>query len=126
MIDETKIKLQPIKVPVDTHEVDFIYRSLIKVIGDEKITTLNIVLIATNLMQLVEGYPKLNGSDKKTLVIHILKRVVEDSLEGDSEEAVIIFIDMFLPSVIDTIISVDKKELSVKMKKRFKSCVPMC
>jgi hypothetical protein len=124
MIDEYDFKLKGFKYPSDL--IERIYRSLIKLIGNEKITPLNVVIISTNLMQLVEGYPTLRGLDKKSLVIHILKRVVSDNIDGEIESSLILFIETFLPSVIDTIISVDRKELSVKIKKSFKSCFPMC
>ena len=124
MSSETKVSLNEINVslPVPSDFVDNLYESLSIIIGSEKITTVNIALVATNLMQIVEKYPKISGSQKKALVIHVLKKFVIDQVDGEAETALILFIDTFLPSIIDVIVSVDKKEVYVKIKKGFKSC----
>ena len=75
-------------------------------------------------MQVVETYPKLQGYEKKDLVLQVLRHYVEDHLDGDEESAVLLFIDLFLPSIIDGIISLDKKELVIKVKKGLKACFP--
>jgi hypothetical protein len=106
--------------------VDRLYESLSKIIGDKKVTTENIVLIATNLMQIVEKYPDLYGQQKKALVIYVLKKFVVDHLDGDAESFLLIFIDTLLPSVINTIIAVDKKEVVIKIKKGLKACFSCC
>lgn len=105
---------------------DKLYNSLSSLVGDEKITTDNIVSIATNLMQIVDTYPELKGVEKKSMIMHVLKRFVRDRLDGDVENTVIMFIDLLLPSVIDTIVSVDKKEIVVKIHKSLKSCFSCC
>jgi hypothetical protein len=112
-------------IELSLHESDLIDRlyESISLMGD-KITTLNVVLISTNLMQIVEKYPKITGSQKKALVIHVLKKFAVDHLDGDDETALLIFINTFLPSVIDAMISIDKKELAIKIKKGFKICFP--
>jgi len=76
MNDETKT-LKEIESSLPASDsVDKLYESLSRIVGDDKITESNIVFIATNLMQIVEKYPSLNGSKKKALVIHVLKRFV--------------------------------------------------
>lgn len=127
MTDETKIFLKDINVQLPASElIDKLYKNLSDILEGEKINTTNVVLIATNLIQIVERYPELKGVQKKLLLIHVLKRFVKDNLDGEEETAVLTFIDLFLPSVIDTIISVDKKEIAIKMKKSFKICFPCC
>jgi len=127
MTDETKVALKEVELSLPASDsVDRLYESLSRIIGDKKVTTVNIVLIATNLMKIVEKYPDLHGTQKKSLVIHVLKRFVVDHLDGETESSLILFIDMFLPSVIDTIIFVDKKEVSIKIKKGFKACFSCC
>jgi hypothetical protein len=123
MTTETKIFLKDIEISLPSSDtIDKLYESLSHIIGDKKVTTINIVLIATNLMQIVEEYPNLHGTEKKSLVIHVLKRFIVDHLDDKKEHSLLLFIDMFLPSVIDTIISVDKKEVAIKFKKGLKAC----
>ena len=127
MTDETKVALKEVELSLPASDsVDRLYESLSRIIGDKKVTTVNIVLIATNLMKIVEKYPDLHVTKKKSIVIHVLKRFVVDHLDGEAESSLILFIDMFLPSVIDTIISVDKKEVAIKIKKGFKACFACC
>ena len=83
-------------------------------------------MIATNLMQIVEKYPKISGTQKKSLVIQVLKKFVIDQSDGDTENALLLFIDTFLPSVIDTIISVDVKDIVINIKKGVKSFFICC
>ena len=127
MPDETKVMLKEVALSLPASEsVDRLYESLGRIIKDKKVTTVNIVLIATNLMQIVEQYPNLHGTQKKSLVIHVLKRFAVEHLDGEAESSLLVFIDMFLPSVIDIIIAVDKKEVVVKIKKGFNSCFSCC
>jgi len=112
---ETNTLILPLKL------VNNLFTSLACIIKDNKITTLNIVLISTKLMQIVENYPKISGIQKKALVTHILKKFVTDQLDVDNE-TLLMFIDMFLPTVIDAIVMVDKKELAIKIHKGLKSC----
>ena len=126
MNGETKT-LKDIEISLPTSDlVDKLYDSLSSIIGDQQVTSANIVFIATNLMQIVEKYPSLSGSKKKPLVIHVLKRFVIDHLDGEDESALLLFIDTFLPSVIDSIILIDKKKIIIKIKKGLKACFSCC
>lgn len=116
----------PVEINLPIEFVNKLYETLIRIIGDKELTTANAVLIATNLMQIVEKYPNISGPQKKELVIYVLKRFVVDHLYGENEQALLLFIDVFLPSVIDTIISVDKKELAIKIRKGLKACFSCC
>jgi hypothetical protein len=81
------------------------------------ITTANIIELTTKLMQLVESYPLLKGSQKKNIVIFVLKKFVTSKVDVESQQQVLSFIDLFLPSVIDTLISLDNSEIEIKVKK---------
>ena len=124
MIDETT-GLTEVEIITDDL-INKLYKSLCMISADKKVTTINIVMIATNLMQIVEKYPKISGTQKKSLVIQVLKKFVIDQSDGDTENALLLFIDTFLPSVIDTIISVDVKEIVINIKKGVKSFFICC
>jgi hypothetical protein len=115
-----------IKETLPLKHVNKLYETLTYIIDKNELSTTNTVLISTNLMQIVEKYPGITGPQKKDLVIHVLKRFVIDHLNGENKQAMLLFIDAFLPSVIDTIISVDKKELAIKIRKGFKACLSCC
>lgn len=106
--------------------IDKLYNSLSHLVKGKKLTTENAMEIGINLMQIVETYPDLHGKQKKALVLHVLKRFVKENMVGDEEKVLLTFIDLFLPTVIDTLVSVDKKEFTIKIKKGFKSCFTCC
>lgn len=126
--EETQLKdlLTVIEPQLPLVYIDRLYETLSSMIGDNKLSTANAVIIATNLMQIVEKYTNITGQQKKALVIHVLKLFIADHLDGDDANTLLLFIDMFLPSVIDTIISIDKKELAINIRKSFKTCFPCC
>jgi hypothetical protein len=127
MSDETKAVLNDVlidgKIPKKSSSmVNKLYDSLGVITGDVPITTVNVVDFVTCLMKIVETYPELSGKQKKSLVIHVIKKFVTDHLSGEEETRLLMFCDVFLPSYIDTIVAVDKKEIVLKIQKKFKSC----
>lgn len=78
------------------------------------ITPKDILSFIIYLMQYVEKY-KMNGKDKKEIVIKILSDIVENNKNNIQDvEQVNNFIKNTLPSLIDTIISLDRKEFFIK------------
>jgi hypothetical protein len=95
-----------------------LYTQLKDIVGDATIDRENIVGIALALMQLVEEYQDVKGPQKKDLVLHVLKLFIKDTIPDQSEaEPVTSVVELTLPTVIDTIVSVDKKELKIKLRK---------
>jgi len=95
--------------------VDTVYTSLVNTLEGE-ITPLNLAMITLNLMQMVEHYKDLTGSDKKALVVEVLERWRKEHNESLNLD--------ILPSVIDTFVSLDKGELQVKV--NISSCLECC
>jgi hypothetical protein len=98
-----KIEVKPENVLIDGIEHLYCY---IKTVHDKKITPLNVVVIATELMQIVEKYNNLTGVQKKMLVINVIKKVVNNQVDSPEEKAAInLIIDVTLPIVIDNLVS---------------------
>lgn len=86
-----------------------------------QINTKNILNIVIYLMQIVETY-KLPGSNKKELVINMIKDVVAHNKDTIKDYPLIeYFIDNILPSAIDNIISIDNKKTYIKFQNAFKN-----
>ena len=101
----------------------------IKSIHGEKITPANIVLIASELIQIVEKYKTLTGSQKKMLVINTIKKYVnEQNTTSDEKLALNIIIDNTLPHMIDGFVSAINGLLnfSKKVKKSKLCCFSLC
>jgi hypothetical protein len=75
--------------------------------GVEKITPMNVVIIVDKLVQIVEKYGDLTGTQKKMLVLDAIKKIVNTSqyLNDDERVTLIVIIDLTMPHVIDSIIS---------------------
>lgn len=75
--------------------------------GVEKITPMNVVIIVDKLVQIVEKYSDLTGSQKKMLVLDAIKKIVNTSayLNEDERSTLIVIIDLTMPHVIDSIIT---------------------
>jgi hypothetical protein len=96
-----------------------VYNEIYSIIGsDEKLTSMNIINIVLSLMQFIEGFKDVSGPLKKEIITQALDRYIKATM-GDSKEAAAIrlVIDNVLPSVIDSFIKLDKKEIKIKIKK---------
>lgn len=102
-------------------ELNKLNKSLTILVGREKISPTNIIELCTALMKIVEP-SKNTGRYKKELVIHTLKLFVSEKLNTKEGMLIHTFIDTFLPSVIDMIISVDKKRIKITLKNKFFKC----
>jgi hypothetical protein len=109
---------------VKLEEMVFYIKSIL---GNEKITATNIVIIATSLMNVVEQYKDLTGSQKKMLIIDTIKRVINENTNDVEERmALMVIVDFTLPPLIDTLISAingnikfEKKKIVSTLKKIF-------
>lgn len=98
-----KIELKPENVLIDG--VEYLYNHL-KSVHSEKITPSNVVLVATELIQLVEKYKTLTGVQKKTMVINVVKKLVNSQFDTpEDKKAMNLIIDLTLPTVVDNLIN---------------------
>ena len=104
--------------------VSRLYDELSGIIGDRKITVTNIVSVVTLLMKTVDKYTDVKGIQKKELVLAVVTKVVNETMSDDDERNNILYVvEGVLPTVIDTIIQVDKGQLLIKLKK---TCFSWC
>jgi len=100
-----------------------LYKKIENIIRKEdKLTTINIIQVTTYLMQIIEKYPKLKGSERKEIILEVLIKYAKTNLSEEDYEEIKPFIDITMPIIIDTIISVDSKEIVIQTKKCLISC----
>lgn len=106
--------------PVDLY-YGHLMDNLCRIIGDGELTTLNIIAVCVNLMQIVETYPNMCGKDKKALVIKVLECYCHDH---HCDEGMIVMI----PGFIDTTIELDKGQMKIAMDVEdvAECCVGLC
>ena len=122
-----KIEVKPENVLIDA--VEHLY-SYVKSVHTENITPINVVSIASELMQLVEKYKGLTGPQKKMLVISVIKKVVNSQVDSlETQSVLYTIIDFTLPIVIDNLVSAINGEIKFnkeKVKSFFKKYLCCC
>lgn len=101
---------------VDQKDVfDSAYDAVKLQINVKKFKTTDLIEFAVLAMQIVEQYPKLNGDEKKSLVIRLATRLVGElpRLSDEEKAALNLAIELTLPAAIDHIISASKGQLSL-------------
>lgn len=98
------------------------YSTISKVLNNDALSLDNIVHTVTMLMMHMETHKDLAGLEKKELLLMGIKLFIETTMSESSQRDELLKICEFvLPVVIDTIISLDKKEIVIGMKKA-KNC----
>ena len=75
--------------------------------------TKNIIFIVTELMKYIDNFD-LSGEDKKIMIIHSIKIFLTN--EKIKEEDINFIINTVCPELIDILISVDKRKITIKKK----------
>ena len=106
-----------------SHYVDLVYqaaRTNIFDIRNGEINAGNVILLATQLMVMVEDYPELTGGQKKHVVLEVLRRTVDDStMDPNDKFAVKAVINTVVPPAIDQIIRASRGDLDLN---KVRSC----
>lgn len=107
--------------------VDDLYNAVVEISSSQEITTGTIVAVVLSLMQLVEKLPNMTGIQKKAAVIRALERFVQDKVQdAKTEQDLILLIQTTVPGLIDTLVSIDRNELQIKVKSCFKKTFSCC
>lgn len=117
---------QDVKISIPLTGTERLYDEVKKIIGNQKLNRSNIVVILLSLMQSVENYKNLTGVQKKTLILDTLNNVINDIIDEQEAMELKLLVQLTLPSVIDTFISIDKKKIAIKIKKGCKSIFSCC
>lgn len=87
----------------------------------EELNTTKVIGLVTRLMQSVDTYTNVSGKEKKEVILEVIDRIINDLPDGTSKDVLKTARPM-IPDIIDTIISVDKRELKIRAKKMWKRC----
>ena len=100
----------------------------------EDLSVENIMKIIPALIQHVEMYKDFNGEQKRTMVINMLKHLIDVTDGPGNDELFDPILKRMVPGIIDTLVDVDKGKLKLTSKKikklpcflLFKSCFSSC
>jgi hypothetical protein len=91
--------------------------------GGKKVSVASISILVLEIIQFTEKI-SMHGEKKKKVAMEVIERLIKESDQEDKDELLVI-VRMIVPDLIDTLISVDKKEMIIKTKKKLESCF-MC
>ena len=94
--------------------------------GGTKINQLNLMALVIKCMEVLDKVTGLTGTEKKSLVLKVIDKLVDEYVDDESEKLIIKgSINMIVPTAIDAIVDGIKGKLDVgKMKNKFKKCCP--
>jgi hypothetical protein len=107
----TEIKPKSTEINMNTEYFDKCYNSVVQTLNMNisQIELRNIVPIITMAMTIVQTFKKLNGAEKKDLVIDVVQKLIRDSDHNEHlENALIQVVDNIGHPLIDTLIMATK------------------
>ena len=113
---QTKPFNTPVLLVEKNKYFDNCYDQVVKTL-DTRITVSNIVKIITQCMKVVQSFKKLNGIEKKDLVIDVVQRLIRDSDHDENlENALIEILEKIGHPLIDTVIVASKGKLFTNLR----------
>ena len=94
------------------NDIDSMFSSIHENIG--MVTYDNLVLIAALIMEYVKKCIKLNGFEKKNLVLFFMNKLIDEYIEIDEKEKCLQIMQLIIPSAIDVLIDVSKHKIKLK------------
>ena len=130
MVKPKKPKNAPFNTPALLIEkskyFDKCYLEVVKTL-DTRITASNMVKIISQCMKIVQSFNKLNGVEKKDLVIDVVQKLIRDSDHDEVLEDVLIdMLEKIGHPVIDTIIVASKGKFFSNMKRGIMKWMKEC
>ena len=92
----------------------------------ETFTIEKMMEVLPELMRHVQVYKNLNGAQKKKLVIKMINHLVDITDSPGDDEIWDPILKRMVPSIIDTLVKVDKKKLVLRKKPKFLSRLFLC
>lgn len=145
---ESRKEIKPLVIPEelnmilleidDTKVFDKLYDIIKKCLEGQHLSNANMLSIVVLSMKYIEDYKELNGSKKKAIILYVIQKIAHDqyneyikkenlSVEEISQlQTILSFVELFLPPMIDTIVSLDNKEIMIKLKKNIQTCFKPC
>lgn len=123
-MEKKEATLSQISIGINAKDVDRLTKDLMGIIDGKEINTANVLSIVAQLMIAVGKYQNLSGSQKKELVIYVLKSFIGDSsdINADTKSELLVMFDWVIPSAIDLLVAASKSTFAFKIKKKLFSC----
>lgn len=98
-----------------------LYKKSREFLADGELSQSEIIRLLPLIMRGVEEYKGLSGSDKKKIVISVLEKLIDAKVKDkEVSDMLKLLVHTTVPTLIDTLVSIDKKELRIKLQKGLK------
>jgi hypothetical protein len=84
--------------------------SLIK--NQERINKDNVINVLIKIMIVIQKDIKSEGEYKKEIALGVLNKLIKDS-DIEDKEVLLLFVEAYVPSVIDSLISISKRKVVI-------------
>lgn len=102
----------------ETALIKSIKTHLISLTKDNDFNMENIVGILISTMQFVQNFKSVNGSQKKKIVIKVIKEFINDKIDNSQlKKDLNMFADLTMPILIDKFIALNNGEITIKTPK---------
>jgi hypothetical protein len=102
------------EIDENSHEA---IRTLYNSICNKDINSSNIMNYVVYLMKIIDTFKNINNIDKKKLILFVLNKFIDINIADENEKNLLkAFIESILPHLIDTLVSLDNKEIVIKTK----------
>jgi hypothetical protein len=109
-------KTNPENILLD--RLEELYKYVKSILGSDNVTPLNIMMIINSLLQIVEKYQDLTGSQKKMLVLDTIRKVINETVTNENDKIqLLMIVNLTLPHVIDTLVSAINGDLKFEKDK---------
>jgi membrane protease subunit (stomatin/prohibitin family) len=124
-------KVQDIKIEIDPLLIKNIPNKIMEnvmqiantFIQEDGLDASSIMVITTNVMDVLGKYNTITGHDKKKLVILIINAVIDQtSLDEETQTVLQEMVKTTIPTAIDLFVAVSKGKYKFKYVKRFFTC----
>ena len=121
------VQTQNVVITTTASAVESLYEEVKRLLQGGKLTPTNVVMIMIDLMQIVDKYTTLKGSQKKQVLLSAITMLIDDQNDNVEDASDLKqLVKMTLPSVIDVVVSIDKKQLKIKAKKVWTMLLGCC
>lgn len=109
---------------MDPALIDKIYNTAKETLGADVISPANVLNLTVALMEAVEKCRELTGSQKKTLVVDVIKRLLDETnMSEEDNKTLDTIIELTVPTAIDVIIAATHGNVHInRLRDRLAQC----
>ncbi len=105
--------------------ITIIYDRIRDSIVNKHISVVNVLILVTSAMKIMEEFSAFSGEQKKRIVIIVIQKLfAEIQMTSDDRIAMTILVEMTVSKMIDIIVSAAKGELFTQIKEIINQCFP--